>query len=69
METIDEYAYFVKSKSKIEICRDPKDNFLLALSLDSKADFLLTGDKNLLEIEKIGKTKIITMSSFLSQFN
>jgi predicted nucleic acid-binding protein len=51
--------------SIISICRDPKDNFLLALAKDGKADFLLTGDKDLLHLKKFGKTKIATMTSFM----
>jgi putative PIN family toxin of toxin-antitoxin system len=64
LETIDEYGEFIIVKSKIEICRDAKDNFLLSLAVDGKADFLLTGDQDLLMIEKIGKINIITISSF-----
>ncbi|WP_209444223.1 putative toxin-antitoxin system toxin component, PIN family [Pedobacter borealis] len=58
------YGKFIVVKSKIEICRDAKDNFLLSLAVDGKADFLLTGDQDLLMIEKIGKTNIKTISSF-----
>ncbi len=65
LETIDEYADFVKVQTQIEICRDPKDNFLLSLSIDGKADYLLTGDKDLLELTKFGETTIITISDFL----
>lgn len=65
LETIDEYADFVKVQTQIEICRDPKDNFLLSLSVDGKADYLLTGDKDLLELTKFGETTIITISDFL----
>ena len=64
LETIDEYGEFIVVKSKIEICRDAKDNFLLSLAVDGKADFLLTGDQDLLMIEKIGNTNIKTISSF-----
>jgi putative PIN family toxin of toxin-antitoxin system len=53
--------------SIISICRDPKDNFLLALAKDGKADFLLTGDKDLIELKKIGKTKIKTFTSFMEE--
>jgi uncharacterized protein len=67
LETIDEYADFVIVKSKITICRDPKDNFLLSLSKDGKADFLLTGDKDLLDIGVFEKTSIETISDFLSR--
>ena len=64
LETIDEYGEFIVVKSKIKICRDAKDNFLLSLAVDGKADFLLTGDQDLLMIKKIGKTNIKTISSF-----
>jgi len=66
LETIDEYADLVIVKSKITICRDPKDNFLLSLAKDGKADFLLTGDSDLLDIGVFGKTSITTISDFLS---
>ncbi len=65
LETIDEYADFVNVESSIEVCRDTKDNFLLSLSVDGNADFLLTGDKDLLDLIKFGKTTIITISDFL----
>jgi hypothetical protein len=50
-----------KTKSQIKRCRDPKDNFLLSLAVDSGADYLATGDKDLLEIRKVGKTMIISL--------
>lgn len=45
-------------------CRDEKDNFLLALAKDSKADFLITGDEDLLIIKKFQNTEILTYSEF-----
>ena len=69
LETIDEYADYVIVKSKITICRDPKDNFLLSLAKDGKADFLLTGDNDLLVIGEFEKTIIKTISDFLSRNN
>lgn len=65
LETIGEYAEFVKVQTKIEVCRDPKDNFLLSLAVDGNADFLLTGDKDLLDMTKFGETAIVTISDFL----
>jgi putative PIN family toxin of toxin-antitoxin system len=35
----------VKIKKIESVCRDPKDDFLLALSKEGKADFLITGDR------------------------
>ncbi len=61
---LEPYIDLVKIKSQVKICRDPKDNFLFELSKDGNADFLLTGDKDLLEFEKYGKTKILTITKF-----
>lgn len=63
----DFYGELVEIKSKIEICRDPKDNFLLNLAKDGKADFLITGDKDLLEIGKIDQTLILTLKEFIEK--
>ena len=46
------------------ICRDPKDNYLLELARKGKADYLVTGDTDLLEIGKYKGTKIVTIKEF-----
>ena len=45
--------------SQVTVCRDPKDNFLLALCQDGRADFLLTGDQDLLVLNTFGEIRII----------
>ncbi|MCW3108597.1 MAG: putative toxin-antitoxin system toxin component, family [Segetibacter sp.] len=67
LSTFDPFIDLIEVKSIISECRDPKDNFLLALAKDGKADYLLTGDKDLLELKKFGKTKIKTISSFIDE--
>jgi putative PIN family toxin of toxin-antitoxin system len=57
-------AELVDVHSVVEICRDPKDNFLLALAKDGDADYLITGDKDLLVLKEFEKTKIIDMNEF-----
>jgi len=42
-----------------------KDDFLLNLAIDGKADYLLSADYDLLHMHKIQKTKIISISDFL----
>lgn len=59
-------AEFITVTSVINLCRDPKDNFLLSLAKDGNADFLISGDKDLLVLKKIGKTKILTFTEYLS---
>jgi len=58
-------AEFIEVTSDIRLCRDPKDDFLLSLAKDGKATHLITGDKDLLDIIKFGKTKITTIKDYL----
>lgn len=59
----DKYGDLVKVTSKLELCRDRKDNFLLDLATDSLADYLVTGDNDLLEIVNVQKTKILILKN------
>lgn len=59
----------VEIKSEVSVCRDEKDNFLLALAQDSQAEFLITGDTDLLILEEFKRTKIVTYQAFLGQIN
>ncbi len=44
---------------KLKISRDLKDNIFLEAAAEAGADFLVSGDKDLLVLEQIGKTKIV----------
>lgn len=63
-EFFDKYSVLIEVKTKVNICRDPNDNFILELALDSKADYLVTCDDDLLVLKQIGKTKIVLISEF-----
>jgi len=67
------YAKEVKPSRKIELSRDNKDNAYLNLCLVVRADFLLTGDKDLLEIPvkklksfSLNRLNIVSPDTFLS---
>jgi len=53
--------------SEVSICRDAKDNYLLALAKDSQADFLITGDRDLLSLVNFEGTEILTYKDFLQK--
>ena len=67
LQQISLRAEYITAVSEVSICRDPKDNFLLSLAKDGKATHLITGDKDLLELKKIGKTRILTITDYLSE--
>jgi putative PIN family toxin of toxin-antitoxin system len=47
LQIIDRRAIFINVNTRVEVYRDPMDNFLLALAVDSQASQLTTGDKDL----------------------
>lgn len=48
----------------LHVVDDLNDNYLFALSAKSKADFLVTGDKLLLQIKKYKRAETITLADF-----
>ena len=56
------------NKNKVKICRDPNDDFILALCKSVKANYLVSGDKDLLVIKKFFSTIIISLSDFKVMF-
>ena len=64
-----EIGEIIESNSIVFACRDPKDNYLLALAKDSNADFLITGDRDLLVLERFNLAQILTYQDFLKTIN
>jgi putative PIN family toxin of toxin-antitoxin system len=69
--SVEELLYFLETIAEdIEIkpthfiSRDPKDNFLLDLIDYSKANYLITGDKDLLELNPFMGAQILTPTEF-----
>lgn len=65
-------AKVVVPERRLFICRDEEDNMVLECCLAADADFLITGDKDLLEIDKTrllkredSKLKIVSPRAFL----
>ena len=62
---LHDFVTFIYPIGKIpQVVKDKKDNYLFALTTKSKADFLVTGDKLLLEVEKYAKVKVISLADF-----
>lgn len=70
---IQKSAFIISSLNKpfIEV-RDHKDLLVLATAIDGKADFLVTGDKDMLILKdnhQVGKLQIVTIDEFLEIIN
>jgi uncharacterized protein len=51
LDNIQTDLQFTIPESKVTICRDPKDNMILDLAKEINADYIITGDKDLLTME------------------
>ncbi|MBU3662115.1 MAG: putative toxin-antitoxin system toxin component, PIN family [Bacteroidetes bacterium] len=53
---------------EIIACRDPKDDKFLSLAWNSKADFLISGDKDLLVMHPFRNVPIVNPAQFLENY-
>ena len=60
-------AEIIEVSETIIVCRDPKDDKLLELVVDGGADYLVTGDKDLLVLNPFRGIEIITAREFLDK--
>ncbi len=51
-----------------EFPRDPKDSPFLAAALFGRADFLISGDKDMLEAKGLIAARIVTIAEFAAEF-
>ncbi|MEI6728989.1 MAG: putative toxin-antitoxin system toxin component, PIN family [bacterium] len=56
---------FVRPSLKIDICLDPRDNIFLELAKAIQADYLITGDNDLLDLKKFEVTQILKPADFV----
>jgi putative PIN family toxin of toxin-antitoxin system len=52
----------------VNVSRDSKDNYLLALAQTVNADYLVTGDEDLLVLKSFGTTRIMRFAEFFEAF-
>jgi uncharacterized protein len=62
---LKEISGLLISSLKVDLCRDPNDNMILASAIEANADFIITGDKDLLVLKEVNGIKIVTVSEFL----
>ena len=52
----------------LHICRDPDDDKFLCCAVDAKAYYIVSGDKDLLDIGQLKNIEIITAADFYEKF-
>lgn len=64
---IERYSKRIIPSRTIAKTRDPKDDMLLALCATVNANYLVSGDKDLLVLRRFNKTKIVTPRQFIRE--
>lgn len=57
----------VRPKKSLHIVRDEDDNRVLEAAIEGKCDYIITGDKDLLSLQRFKKIKIFTPDQFLKE--
>ena len=57
------------SQSVQSVCRDPDDDAVLACAIEARADYLVTGDMDLLELKVFKGVRIVAPRDFELFFN
>ena len=52
---------------QVNLCRDLKDNQFLEVAMNGNADYLITGDQDLLVLRPFQEIQIMTVHEFLSE--
>jgi putative PIN family toxin of toxin-antitoxin system len=65
IELLKSDAEWVTPRFKIAASRDPKDNPVLECAVAGKANFIVSGDKDLLDLNSFRKITIINPRQFL----
>jgi putative PIN family toxin of toxin-antitoxin system len=64
VEIIRRDAEFIEFVTSIRQCRDPKDDKFLECSVDGKADYLVSADKDILILQSIQQIPILDIPTF-----
>jgi len=54
--------------SKIEVCRDKDDDKFIACAVDGKCIYIVSGDKDLLDVQTFNDIEIVTVREFMDKY-
>lgn len=58
----------VRPVSEVDVCRDPDDNKFIECAVDAKALYIVSGDKDLLDIKRYEGVRIVTVAEFCEEY-
>jgi len=68
MDLLLTHCQVVDPTSTFDVVRDRTDNKIVECAVDGDAEFIVTGDNDLLELKEFRGIRIVTAKAFLQQF-
>jgi len=65
LKYISQIARVIKPQRSIKVLKDEPDNRILECAIEAKADFIVTGDKHIKQLNEYKGIKIVSVSEFL----
>ena len=65
LEALIERAILIEIVENVQECRDPKDDKVLELALNGEAQYIITGERDLLILNPFRNVRVITVEDFL----
>jgi putative PIN family toxin of toxin-antitoxin system len=70
IRSIEDIAHYIAIAGTVQhVCRDSEDNKILECALLSNADYIITGDRDLLILKEFRGIKILTASEYLKYYS
>jgi predicted nucleic acid-binding protein len=57
----------VRPSRRVKICRDPDDDRVIEAALEGRADFIVSGDDDLIVLVSVENIQIVSPSEFLRE--
>jgi putative PIN family toxin of toxin-antitoxin system len=64
---IGQYGIVATVRTPVQVCRDPADNKYLSCAVDGNADFIVSGDRDLLVLKEFIGIPILTPRQFIDR--
>jgi putative PIN family toxin of toxin-antitoxin system len=64
-----QFAQLIEPNANLHILADEPDNRILECAVAANANVIVTGDREMLALERIGRTRIVSLASYLDVDN
>lgn len=69
IKSLSKVGILIQDKNKVDAIKaDPSDNMILSCALSAKVDFIVSGDKHLLDLKDFQGIPILSPRQFLNRF-